>query len=494
MVEGTVFRPEEELGVSLARPVGGRYYWRVRSCRGTACSTWTRVRYLDVGRINQDFNGDGYADVIVGAPYQDNGALDEGNAFVYHGSSIGVSTIETTILDNPDNEAGGHFGLDVSSAGDINGDGFSDLVIGAPGQEEGMGNVFVYYGSDAGISTEPTLRITPDDQHAVWFGVSVSSAGDVDGDGYQDILIGTSFFNDATEEESSVLVFYGSASGETTLAHDVIDSPGNQTQTSFGHSVESAGDVNGDGYVDVIIGAFSYDNPEEGEGSAFVYNGSPSGLLTTFDVWLDNPENQFGGHFGYSVSSAGDVDDDGFSDIVVGASGQDHGAINEGNAFIFYGSANGVEAASVVRLDNPDDQEGGSFGLSVSSAGDINADGYDDVLVGAIGQNNGSPDEGNAFLYLGSLDGILELYDLRLDNPDNEEDAHFGCSVSSASDINGDGFADIIVGASRQDNGVEDEGNAFVYDGSSDGVDYIEPTRLDNPANQSEGSFGYSLD
>ena len=498
VVAGTTFSPEEELEVPLSQPVGRRYYWRVRSCRGTACSAWTRVRYLDVGRMSQDFNGDGYADVVVGAPFQHNGATSEGNAFVFHGTSAGISMTPTTSLDNPDNQVYGLFGGSVASAGDIDGDGFSDLVIGAGYQtfpEGNEGNIFIYHGSDGGISTEPTLRIdNPDDLAGGHFGEFVNSAGDVDGDGYADIIVGAPTFDNSEAAEGNVFIFYGSVGGVTPSSYTQIDNPDDQEESSFGSSVASAGDVNGDGYVDYIVGAPAHDNSEENEGNAFLFHGSPSGASAIFDTRLDNPDNQMGSYFAKSVASAGDVNSDGFADIVVGAFRQEHGAAEEGNVFVFVGSVDGLEELYAVRLDNPDNQEGGLFGSSVSSAGDVNADGYDDVLVGAYAQDSGSLDEGNAFLYLGSADGVRGVYDIRMDNPDNEEGAHFGRSVSSADDIDGDGFIDIIVGASSQTNGAENEGNAFVFSGSSDGVETIDPTRLDNPANQSGGTFGRSVD
>jgi hypothetical protein len=131
----------------------------------------------------------------------------------------------------------------------------------------------------------------------------------------------------------------------------------------------------------------------------------------------------------------------------VGAPFQDAGATDEGNAFVYYGSASGIPTTPSVTLDNPANQASGWFGFSVASAGDVNGDGYSDVIVGALYQDAGATDEGNAFVYYGSASGIPTTPSVTLDNPENQENGYFGRSVASAGDVNGDGFSDVIVGA-----------------------------------------------
>ena len=135
-----------------------------------------------------------------------------------------------------------------------------------------------------------------------------------------------------------------------------MDEP-NQGSAFFGYSVSTAGDVNWDGYSDVIVGAYGYDNGESNEGRAFVYHGSSTGLSTTLD-WTGE-SNQANACFGISVSTAGDVNGDGYSDVIVGANGYDNGETNEGCAFVYYGIASGIEEVTDIRKD---------FSLMVSSA------------------------------------------------------------------------------------------------------------------------------
>ena len=168
----------------------------------------------------------------------------------------------------------------------------------------------------------------------------------------------------------------------------------NQAGAYLGFSVSSAGDVNGDGYSDVIVGAGYYTNGQTNEGGAFIYHGSASGISTTASTSLE--ENQAGAYFGISVSSAGDVNGDGYSDVIVGARFYDNGQTKEGVAFIYHGSSSGISTTANTTLE--ENQPSAYLGRSVSGAGDVNGDGYSDVIVGAYAYGNG----GGAFIYRGS--------------------------------------------------------------------------------------------
>jgi hypothetical protein len=219
-------------------------------------------------------------------------------------------------------------------------------------------------------------------------------------------------------------------------------------------------------------GAYLFDNPEPNEGRAFVYHGSASGLSTTPNWTAES--NQAGAQFGYSVASAGDVNGDGYSDVIVGASLFDNGQTDEGRAFVYHGSASGLSTTPNWTAES--NQAGAQFGFSVASAGDVNGDGYSDVIVGARLFADGETDEGRAFVYHGSASGLSTTPNWTAES--NQEDAQFGFSVASAGDVNGDGFSDVIVGAHRFDNGETDEGRAFVYHGSASGLSTTPQMRL----------------
>jgi hypothetical protein len=430
-----------------------------------------------------DVNGDGYSDVIVGAPFFDNGQADEGAAFVYHGSASGISTTLAALLEG--DQAFAQVGYDVSSAGDVNGDGYGDVIVGAWQFDNGLDNegaAFVYHGSATGISTTPATQLESNQEFAQ-MGVSVSSAGDVNGDGYSDVIVGAHFFDNGEVNEGVAFVYHGSASGISTNPAAGLEN--NQASSRMGSSVSSAGDVNGDGYSDVIVGARGFDNGESNEGAAFVYHGSVSGILTTPTAQLEI--NQANAALGNSVSSAGDVNGDGYSDVIVGAWQFTNGQTDEGAAFVYHGSAAGILSSAATQVES--NQAAAEMGVGVSSAGDVNGDGYSDVIVGVYKFDNGQTDEGAAFVYHGSASGISTTPAVQLES--NQASAEMGLSVSSAGDVNGDGYSDVIVGAYLFDNGQNNEGVAFVYHGSASGISTTTAAQVES--NQAFARMGHSV-
>jgi hypothetical protein len=430
-----------------------------------------------------DVNGDGYADVIVGASGYDHGQTDEGRAFVWYGSASGPGTIANWGVEG--NQASAHFGYSVGTAGDVNGDGYADVIVGAHEYDSGQTNegaAFVYYGSAWGLYLVPSWSAEGDQDHA-HFGISVGTAGDVNGDGYADVIVGADDYDHGQDDEGQAFVWYGSATGlgaagNPTNADWTAES--NQATAYFGYSVGTAGDVNGDGYADAIVGAYQYDDKgQTNEGRAFVWYGSASGLGAAGNPanadWHAEGDQDFA-YFGFSAGTAGDVDRNGYTDVIVGAYLYDHGQDDEGLAFVWYGSASGLGAdgnPSNADWHAEGNQANAHFGGSVGTAGDVNGDGYADVIVGADDYDHGQDDEGLAFVWHGSASGLGA--DGTPSNADwgaegNQANAHFGSSVSTAGDVNGDGYADVIVGAEDYDRCQRDEGRAFVYHGSGSGL------------------------
>ncbi len=295
-----------------------------------------------------DVNGDGYDDIIVGAPMYDNGNTDEGMVFVFQGSASGLSnTADWTAESNSDSTL---FGCAVSSAGDINNDGYADVIIGARSYSNGETNegaVFVYYGSATGLSISTDWTIESNQADAN-FGFSVSVAGDVNGDNYADVLIGANLFDNGETDEGRAFLYCGSASGLSAIADWNTES--NQLEANYGYSVASAGDINGDGFSDVIIGAYAFDNPEINEGMAFIYHGSNSGLSTSPNSTIES--NQAGAILAYSVSSAGDINNDGYSDIIVGSPSYTNGTTHEGLISIYTGSLSGLDSTAIWNIES----------------------------------------------------------------------------------------------------------------------------------------------
>ena len=443
-----------------------------------------------------DVNGDGYSDVIIGAPYYDDTYTDGGATYVYHGSDTGLSeTPDWTSFVGGLGVENSEFGYSVATAGDVNGDGFTDVVIGAPRWTSDQGIVFFFLGSSSGLNSwiQAVGSALPRR-----LGCSVATAGDVNGDGYSDVIVGGELGSQGEASEGWVGVKLGCPIGVSDGFFWVGES--NNAYARFGNSVGTAGDVNGDGYSDIIVGAYQYSHGESFEGGAFVWFGSAEGLGPN-----GTPENadwsvesdQAAALFGRCVATAGDVNGDGYSDVIVGANLYDNGEANEGRAFVYHGSASGLATAPGWTSPDGGDSE---YGLSIAAAGDVNGDGYSDFIVGAPYYDTGLSNVGAAYVYHGSETGPP-------DTPNwvavgDQQDGYLGWPATSAGDVNGDGYGDVAIAAPYYDRGESDEGIALVYHGSPTGLDAggARPTGTPSNAdwssesNATNGYLGWSLD
>jgi hypothetical protein len=427
-----------------------------------------------------DVNGDGYDDVIIGASiYSYSGTTSyEGAAFVFYGSASGG------LSDTPDwlvggDQQGARFGASVGTAGDVNGDGCDDVIVGAPSYDVGeretggdAGRAYVFYGcweAGNGLSTSPNWILDGEGRDAN-FGMSVGTAGDVDGDAYEDVIVGSPGYHNGQARVGKAYVFLGFETGQTTTLFWPAE--GDQAAADFGAAVGTIGDVNGDGYDDVIVGAPQYDNGEQDEGVAFVYLGSGEAMSSTY--WLLEIDQPRAG-FGTSVRTAGDVNGDDYDDVIVGAPVYSDTTGSVGGAFAYYGSASGLSITPTWTLLG--DRPGSEFGTSVGTAGDVNKDGYDDVIIGAPQYELDQEDpgfqkeEGFAFVFVGSASGLSEV--VYWSGEGNKQGTDFGYSAGTAGDVNGDGCADVIVGAPQYMSASKTLlGRVFVYHGGEDPVYY----------------------
>jgi hypothetical protein len=334
------------------------------------------------------------SDVIVGAWGAGVDFADEGWAFVYHGSATGLASVPAWSAQGDQHNTS--FGWSVGTAGDVNDDGFDDVIVGAysrDGEHADEGRAFVYLGSPAGLSTIPAWT-ADGGQEGAQLGHSVGLARDVNGDGYDDVIVGANHFDNGQADEGRAFVFLGSPSGPSGIADWTAES--NQDLASFGDSVGTAGDVDGDGFDDVIVGAPFFNGPGRDAGRAFVFHGSPSGLSNA-PRWRAGSD-QKDSDYGISVGTAGDVKGDGYDDVIVGASDYPDGS-GRGKAFVYIGSPGGL--STVPLWATGVNQPNSYYARAVGTARDVDADGYDEVIVGAFSFEHGQPGEGAAFLYPG---------------------------------------------------------------------------------------------
>lgn len=364
---GTTARPMLDL------PARSVVFWRMRGRVGMAESmaqspTWlfhVPVRDASSGvdtsfHAHNDVNGDGYDDVAVGATGTDpGGRIDAGTVSIFHGGMTGLNLMPARVIEGA--AAMDSLGQAVSSAGDVNGDGFGDVVILSNASAQ------VFHGSASGIAANPagTLRSEIAGESP---GSRIAGAGDINGDGFADFLVGAPVsFQMGGLGGGRTRLFLGTASGLSQAPAQVMN--GGEMARSFGDSLASAGDLNGDGLGDIVIGApTSQPMGRVTAGAAFIFHGNRVGFSVTPTTTLEGIMN--GDKFGASITCAGDTNGDGYADVLIGTRGIS-------TAQLWTGSMNGLAVGRVQTLTM--DQ---NFGNYVAFGGDIDGDGFSDVIVG----------------------------------------------------------------------------------------------------------------
>jgi len=399
-------------------------------------------------------------------------------------------------------------GFTVSGAGDINHDGFDDLIVTAPSAGF-WGQTYVLYGNDQVFSSTIELNVFDGSLGFVVNGhadakriQAISDVGDFNGDGISDVIFGSdTSYQGLNFGAGAAYVLFGNNQG-FDAAFDFTSLNGAngfvlrgiEKDNYTGHSVSGAGDVNGDGLSDVLIGAYNAaPGGRVSAGETYVVFGSAQGFDASMDLSALDGTNGFvingasaEEDSGRAVSGAGDFNGDGIDDILIGAPAADpNDILNAGNAYVVYGSAIGFGAS--IELDSLDGTNGfvlqgyagiGLTGKSLSVAGDVNGDGISDIVISAHhAYTNGNIMAGETYVVFGNQEGYGGSLDLsKLDGTNGfvlrgiDAEDWSGFSVSDAGDINGDGLADVLIGAPNADpTGQENAGETYLLFGNAEG-------------------------
>lgn len=418
--------------------------------------------------LGGDFTGDGLADLLISAPgYEQGGAV-----FLFAGGSSGVGT---NCFWSAKGMEGHGTVVRIASAGDINRDRTEDFIIQwhVPRGDEGTDYLLrLYIGSTN--SALPVSNVLSAQELGSDAPLGMAGAGDINGDGFPDLLV-RALARDAASHPSqardTLFLFLGrNGRFEKSAWHYVAGEP--EPRVDYLGAVASAGDVNGDGFADVVIGIPGYHGRYRNSGRAVVFHGSRQGLNTAPD-WLfdyDLPaekdvDEAYEQFLGASVACAGDVNRDGFADVLISAPFADSGDINEGLVFLFHGSRDGLSAKPAWRSQS--NHEHARYGWSVGTAGDANADGYADVLVSASDASDGQMREGAVALFHGSPRGLAKWPSWTVES--DRTDERIGTCVGRAGDVNGDGIDDFFVSSAAYPGGAN-QGQVAVHYGRPGGL------------------------
>jgi len=446
-----------------------------------ACSVEATVRGEVAGDLSGnalagagDVDGDGWADVLIGADRDDDGGAGAGAVYLVAGPLSGDSNLADATAKIVGENTGDHAGYALSSAADVNGDDYADFVIGA--YNEGTsgaaaGSAYLWLGPASGeldlSDASGTWRGEAADDQA---GFSVAGGGDIDGDGIPDFVVGAVSESEAGSGAGAAYFLQGPATGSMYLWSADAKLTGEQAGDQAGLAVAIVGDTDGDGTDDFAVGAPYEHGSGSYVGAVYLLTTTPVGTFGLDEADAKRIGTTSGDLAGRSVGGGGDVDGDGYADVIVGAPEQDVGGSGAGAAYLLRGpissEASLSEAWATLVGEDVDD----GAGSSVAIVGDLNSDGHADMVVGAELEDGGGSDAGAAYMVLGPLSGTVDLSTVDGKMLGQEAGDWLGSSVAGAGDHDGDGVDDILLGAAYADDtdaGAADSGAVYLILGGT---------------------------
>lgn len=375
-----------------------------------------------------DVNGDTFDDIVVGGPQNNVVQINSGVAVIYFGPDFN----NQIVINNPAPGINAGFGSSITPLGDIDGDGRADFAISAPGARLGSiqraGAAYVYKGQNY---QTPQVLNAPATQSGESFGWAMAGKADVNGDGQNDLLVTAPFFNGPGPLDWQIgraFVFYGPSFTSSQLIS--LPTADMHYQAQFGLTAAMLGLSTGDNQTYFAIGAPNFDYTPAAQfqnaGKVYLYRGN----TTTPHVALSEVVRERGATFGAALAAAGDVNNDGYQDILVGVP---FAATNQGKAYLLYGPNFSLNAP----IFKPGGAAAGDiFGSSVAGVGDVDGDGQKDIAIGASGIDR-------AYVLRGP--GFSQVFERQ--HPSAQTGIGFGASMAGMGDINHDGLGDLVVGA-----------------------------------------------
>jgi len=383
------------------------------------------------------------------------------------------------------------FGRSVANIGDLESDGVTDLAVGVPFADDGgtdRGAVWVLFMDDNGqVDVQQKISNTEggfsggldnDDQ----FGTSVTAIGDLNDDGVIDLVVGVPGDDDGGTDRGALWVLFLNSDGTVNAEQKIASGVGGfggilDDGDRFGSAIANINDLNNDGVIDIAVGVELDDDDGTDRGAVWILFMNSDGTVSS-EQKISSSQGSFGGGiddndmFGSSITRIGDLNGDGISELAVGVSGDDDGGFERGALWILFMNANGTvnteqKISQTSGLFDGILSDGDEFGSAVTSLGDVDNDGYDDIVVGAKFGDDGGPDRGAVWILFLDKDGKVLSFTKISDlsggfNGTLVDDDQFGYALTSIGDLDGDGFEDLVVTASGDEGNGVDRGALWI--------------------------------